>query len=92
MLTACPGRRRYEGVSPTGSHKPNTAVPQAYYNKESGTQKLCTETGAGQWGCSLAYAGNAFGLEVEVFQVAISKKTKPMRSVYMETFGAKCHA
>jgi len=83
---------KYEGVSPTGSHKPNTAVPQAYYNKIAGTEKLCTETGAGQWGCSLAYAGNAFGLEVEVFQVAISKKMKPMRTVYMQTFGAACHA
>jgi len=83
---------KYEGVSPTGSHKPNTAVPQVYYNKMAGTKKITTETGAGQWGSSLAYAGAAFGVDIEVFQVKISFQTKPYRSVYMNTFGAQCHA
>jgi len=82
---------KYEGVSPTGSHKPNTAVPQAYYNKKAGTKKLSTETGAGQWGSSLAFAGSCFGLEVEVFQVKVSYETKPYRSIFMKTFGAQCY-
>lgn len=82
---------KYEGVSPTGSHKPNTAVPQAYYNKKGGTQKLTTETGAGQWGSSLAFAGKCFDLDVEVFQVKVSFETKPYRSIYMKTFGANCY-
>ena len=82
---------KYEGVSPTGSHKPNTAVPQAYYNKVAGTKKLTTETGAGQWGSSLAFAGACFDLEVEVFQVKVSFETKPYRSIYMKTFGANCY-
>jgi tryptophan synthase beta chain len=62
---------KYEGVSPAGSHKPNTSVPQAFYNKQEGVKRLTTETGAGQWGCSLAFAGSLFGLEVEVFMVKI---------------------
>eukprot|EP00292_Cryptomonas_paramecium_P006890 CAMPEP_0113680378 /NCGR_PEP_ID=MMETSP0038_2-20120614/11277_1 /TAXON_ID=2898 /ORGANISM="Cryptomonas paramecium" /LENGTH=458 /DNA_ID=CAMNT_0000598735 /DNA_START=68 /DNA_END=1444 /DNA_ORIENTATION=- /assembly_acc=CAM_ASM_000170 len=81
---------KYEGVSPTGSHKPNTAVPQAYYNKLAGTKRITTETGAGQWGSSLAFAGAAFGIPVEVYQVKISYETKPYRSIFMESFGAKC--
>ena len=63
---------KYEGVSPSGSHKPNTAVAQAYYNKEEGIKKLTTETGAGQWGSSLAFAGALFGIEVDVYMVKIS--------------------
>jgi tryptophan synthase beta chain len=82
---------KYEGVSPTGSHKPNTAVPQAFYNKKAGTKKLTTETGAGQWGSSLAFAGKCFDLDIEVFQVKISYETKPYRSIYMQTFGASCY-
>jgi len=83
---------KYEGVSPSGSHKPNTSVPQAFYNKQAGTKKLCTETGAGQWGCSLAFAGKVFDLPVEVFQVKVSYKQKPYRRAMMETWGATCYA
>merc|ERR1719199_1432089 len=82
---------KYEGVSPAGSHKPNTAVPQAYYNKESGTKKIVTETGAGQWGSSLAFAGQHFGIEIEVYQVRASYDQKPYRRAYMETMGTKCY-
>mmetsp|Transcript_1009 Transcript_1009/g.1687 ORF Transcript_1009/g.1687 Transcript_1009/m.1687 type:complete len:464 (-) Transcript_1009:110-1501(-) len=82
---------KYEGVSPTGSHKPNTAVPQVYYNKKAGTKKITTETGAGQWGSSLAYAGAQFGVDIEVFQVKISFETKPYRGIFMNTFGAQCY-
>jgi tryptophan synthase beta chain len=67
---------KYEGVSPSGSHKPNTAVPQAFYNKEAGVQKIATETGAGQWGSSLAFAGSVFGIEVQVFMVRVSYNQK----------------
>lgn len=81
---------KYEGVSPTGSHKPNTAVPQAYFNALEGTKRLTTETGAGQWGSSLAFAGQMFGLEVEVFMVRVSYDQKPYRRALMETFGATC--
>ncbi|MFC5665909.1 TrpB-like pyridoxal phosphate-dependent enzyme [Kitasatospora misakiensis] len=83
---------KYEGVSPAGSHKPNTAVPQAYYNKQAGVQKLTTETGAGQWGSSLALACSYFGLECEVFMVKVSYQQKPYRRGLMETFGATVHA
>ena len=83
---------KYEGVSPPGSHKPNTAVPQAFYNKEAGIKKLSTETGAGQWGSSLAFAGQLFGLEVKVYMVAVSYKQKPYRRALMETYGATCIA
>jgi tryptophan synthase beta chain len=81
---------KYEGVSPAGSHKPNTAVPQAFYNKEAGVKRLTTETGAGQWGSSLAFAGTLFGLEVQVFMVRVSYNQKPYRRALMETYGAKC--
>ena len=83
---------KYEGVWPPGSHKPNTAVPQAFYNKEAGIKKLSTETGAGQWGSSLAFAGQLFGLEVKVYMVAVSYKQKPYRRALMETYGATCIA
>ena len=76
-----------ESVSPTGSHKPNTAIPQAYYNKEAGTKKLITETGAGQWGSSLAYACQLFGLECVVYMVRISYDQKPYRKTMINLFG-----
>lgn len=78
-----------EAVSPAGSHKPNTAVAQAYYNKQAGIKRLTTETGAGQWGCSLALAGQMFGLEVEVYMVKVSYEQKPYRRSMMQTWGAK---
>ncbi len=78
-----------ESVSPPGSHKPNTAVPQAYYNKVSGVKRLTTETGAGQWGSALAFACQFFGLECEVFMVRVSYNQKPFRRILMETWGAK---
>jgi tryptophan synthase beta chain len=81
---------KYEGVSPAGSHKPNTAVPQAFYNKQAGVKKLVTETGAGQWGSSLAFAGALYGLEVKVFMVRVSYNQKPYRRALMETYGASC--
>jgi len=83
---------KYEGVSPAGSHKPNTAVPQAWYNKEQGIKRLSTETGAGQWGSSLAFAGALFGIDVTVFQVRVSYDQKPYRRALMETYGARCIA
>ncbi|MGH2827466.1 MAG: TrpB-like pyridoxal phosphate-dependent enzyme [Actinomycetota bacterium] len=91
-LGLTPGKQRiyykWEGVSPGGSHKPNTAVPQAFYNKQAGTLKLTTETGAGQWGSSLAYACALFGLECAVYMVKVSYEQKPYRRVLMETWGA----
>jgi tryptophan synthase beta chain len=81
---------KYEGGSPAGSHKPNTAVPQAFYNKEEGVQRLATETGAGQWGSSLAMACSFFGLDLKVFMVKISYAQKPYRRALMETWGATC--
>ena len=81
---------KYEGVSPAGSHKPNTAVAQAFYNREAGVKKIVTETGAGQWGSSLAFAGALFGIEIKVFMVRISYDQKPYRRAMMETYGAKC--
>lgn len=83
---------KYEGVSPAGSHKPNTAIPQAFYNMDAGVKRLTTETGAGQWGTSLSYAGALFGLEVQVFQVRVSYDQKPYRRAVMETYGATCIA
>lgn len=80
---------KYEGVSPSGSHKPNTAVPQAYYNKQAGVKRLTTETGAGQWGSSLAFAGALFGLEVLVYMVKVSYHQKPYRRALMEAYGAR---
>jgi tryptophan synthase beta chain len=80
---------KYEGVSPGGSHKPNTAIAQAFYNKEEGVTRLATETGAGQWGTSLAIAGALFGLEVKVYMVRASYDQKPYRRMLMETYGAE---
>jgi tryptophan synthase beta chain len=82
---------KYEGGSPAGSHKPNTAVPQAYYNAAEGVTKLTTETGAGQWGSALAFASALFGLELEVWMVRASYDQKPYRKMLMETYGATVH-
>jgi tryptophan synthase beta chain len=80
---------KYEGVSPAGSHKPNTAVAQAYYNRQEGTKRIATETGAGQWGSALAFACNQMGIECKVYMVAASFHQKPYRKAMMETWGAK---
>ncbi|HUF15608.1 MAG TPA: TrpB-like pyridoxal phosphate-dependent enzyme [Acidimicrobiia bacterium] len=82
---------KYEGVSPVGSHKPNTAVPQAYYNAKAGVKKLATETGAGQWGSALAFACSLFGLECEVYMVRASFDQKPYRKTFIESYGATIH-
>jgi tryptophan synthase beta chain len=82
---------KYEGVSPAGSHKPNTAVPQAFYNAAAGVRRLTTETGAGQWGTALAFARAQFGLECEIWQVRASYDQKPYRKIMIETFGATIH-
>lgn len=81
-----------EGVSPAGSHKPNTAIPQAFYNKIAGTKALTTETGAGQWGSALSLACSFFGLDLEVYMVKVSYNSKPYRRIFMETFGAQVYA
>ena len=81
---------KYEGSSPPGSHKPNTAVAQAYYNKKEGITRITTETGAGQWGSALAFGGACFGIEIKVYMVSISYQQKPYRRVMMEVWGAKC--
>lgn len=95
-LGLTPGKQRiyykWEGVSPGGSHKPNTAIPQAFYNKQAGIRKLTTETGAGQWGSSLAYACALFDLECVVYMVKVSYEQKPYRRILMETWGATVHA
>jgi len=83
---------KYEGVSPAGSHKPNSAVAQAYYNREAGVRRLVTETGAGQWGSSLAMACQLFGLECTVFMVRVSYDQKPYRKLVMQTYGGTVHA
>jgi tryptophan synthase beta chain len=83
---------KYEGTSPAGSHKPNTAIPQAFYNKQEGVRRITTETGAGQWGSALSIAGAFFGVEVEVFMVKVSFQQKPYRRSFMESFGAQCIA
>ncbi|RLD22558.1 MAG: TrpB-like pyridoxal phosphate-dependent enzyme [Bacteroidetes bacterium] len=83
---------KYEGASPSGSHKPNTAVPQAYYNAQEGVKKIVTETGAGQWGSALSFACNHFGIECEVFMVGVSYDGKPYRKVMMNTWGAEVHS
>ena len=83
---------KYEGASPAGSHKPNTAIPQAFYNKAAGTKALTTETGAGQWGSSLAMAGKFFDIAIEVYMVKVSYNHKPYRRLLMETFGAQVFA
>lgn len=82
---------KYEGVSPSGSHKPNTAVPQAYYNKMEGVKKITTETGAGQWGTALSFACAQFGIECEVYMVRVSYDQKPYRKIMMNTFGASVY-
>ena len=83
---------KYEGTSPSGSHKPNTAVAQAFYNKEAGVKRISTETGAGQWGSSLAFAGALFGIEVKVYMVKVSFDQKPYRKALMQAYGAECVA
>jgi pyridoxal-phosphate dependent TrpB-like enzyme len=83
---------KYEGVSPTGSHKPNSAIPQAYLNKIAGIKRLVTETGAGQWGSSLAFAGQMFGIDVRIYMVKISYQQKPFRRSMMQTWGAEVFA
>ncbi len=80
---------KYEGVSPAGSHKPNTSVPQAYYNRKEGVRRISTETGAGQWGCAMALAGQLFGIEVRVYMVKVSYQQKPFRRSMIETWGAE---
>ncbi|QHV99284.1 TrpB-like pyridoxal phosphate-dependent enzyme [Spirosoma endbachense] len=82
---------KYEGVSPAGSHKPNTAVPQAFYNKQAGVQRITTETGAGQWGSALSFACQLFGIECEVYMVRASYEGKPYRKIMMNTWGAKVY-
>lgn len=83
---------KYEGVSPSGSHKPNTAVAQAYYNKQEGVRKITTETGAGQWGTALSFACQQFGIECDVYMVKISYDQKPYRKIMMNMFGANVYA
>jgi tryptophan synthase beta chain len=83
---------KYEGVSPAGSHKPNSAVPQAYYNKQAGIKRLTTETGAGQWGSSISFAGQMFGLEVRIYMVKVSYQQKPYRRMMMQTWGGEVFA
>lgn len=82
---------KYEGVSPVGSHKPNTAIPQAYYNQVAGTRRLASETGAGQWGSALSFACSLFGLECTIYMVKISFQQKPYRKLLMQTYGATVH-
>ena len=93
-MLGTPARIYYknEGVSPAGSHKPNTAVPQAFYNKQAGIRRITTETGAGQWGCSMALAGQMFGIDVRVFMVKVSYNQKPFRRSMMQTWGAEVFA
>ncbi|MFP4492116.1 MAG: TrpB-like pyridoxal phosphate-dependent enzyme [Spirochaetaceae bacterium] len=81
-----------EGASPTGSHKPNTAIPQVYYNKEAGITRLTTETGAGQWGSALSFAGGRFGMDIRIFMVRVSYEQKPYRRVMMQTYGGHVEA
>ena len=83
---------KYEGASPVGSHKPNTAIAQAFYNKKSGTKAMTTETGAGQWGSALAFACNVFDLDLEIYMVKVSYYQKPYRRILMETYGSKVYA
>jgi len=79
---------KYEGASPVGSHKPNTAVAQAYYNKQQGVKRITTETGAGQWGTALAMACNFFGMELKIYMVKVSYQQKPYRRSMMQIYGA----
>lgn len=89
--TDCKIYYKYEGGSPSGSHKPNTAIPQAYYNAKAGTKKITTETGAGQWGTALSFACAQFGIECDVYMVRSSYHQKPYRKIMMNTFGAKVY-
>jgi len=82
---------KYEGINASGSHKANSAIPQAYYNKQAGINKLTTETGAGQWGSALSMAGSQLGIDVEVYMVGVSYDQKPYRRMFMESFGATVH-
>ncbi len=82
---------KYEGTSPGGSHKPNTSIPQAYYNKKAGIKRIATETGAGQWGSAMSLAGSLFGIDVTVYMVKVSYNQKPYRRIAMETWGATVH-
>jgi tryptophan synthase beta chain len=82
---------KYEGVSPAGSHKTNTSIPQAYYNKKAGIKRIATETGAGQWGSALSLAGRLLGIEVTVYMVKVSYEQKPYRRIAMETWGANVY-
>jgi len=91
LKTNCRIYYKNESVSPPGSHKPNTAVAQVYYNKKEGVRRLCTETGAGQWGSALAFACKFFGLECTVYMVKVSYEQKPYRRLLMQTWGAKVH-
>jgi tryptophan synthase beta chain len=92
LKTNCKIYYKYEGVSPAGSHKPNTAIPQAYYNAKEGVKKISTETGAGQWGSALSFACNLFNIECEVFMVKVSYEGKPYRKIMMNTWGGKVHS
>ena len=83
---------KYEGGSPSGSHKPNTAIPQAFYNQQEGVKRITTETGAGQWGSALSFACKQFGIDLEVFMVRVSYDQKPYRKLMMQTYGAEVHA
>lgn len=90
--TTCKIYYKYEGTSPSGSHKPNTAIPQAYYNKQEGVKRIITETGAGQWGTALSFACSQFGIDCEVYMVRISFDQKPYRKILMNTFGATVYS
>ncbi|MEY2792147.1 MAG: hypothetical protein RJA76_139 [Bacteroidota bacterium] len=90
--TNCKIYYKYEGTSPAGSHKPNTAIPQAYYNAKEGVKKISTETGAGQWGSALSFACSLFNMDCEVFMVKVSYDGKPYRKIMMNTWGSKVHA
>jgi len=92
LKTNCKIYYKYEGLSPSGSHKPNTAVPQAYYNKQEGVKKIATETGAGQWGTALSFACSQFGLECDVYMVKVSYEQKPYRKIMMNNFGANVYS
>lgn len=90
--TDCKIYYKYEGTSPSGSHKPNTAIPQAYYNKQAGVKRIITETGAGQWGTALSFACSHFGIDCDVYMVRISFDQKPYRKILMNAFGAAVHS
>lgn len=90
--TNCKIYYKYEGTSPAGSHKPNTAIPQAYYNAKEGVKKISTETGAGQWGSALSFACSLFDIDCEVYMVKVSYDGKPYRKIMMNTWGSKVHA